>query len=160
MLTRSAVPSRGTDRWLCRSLSREEATLVIDGRRLKCLSALCRAILLRNERLCRCAIAEAGTVGDVSGIGRGPTTCGFCHRRCDTVFNEALSSSATICSRLGESDDESSARKIGLVTKTELLADSWLEEDMREIQKPFLTLKECVLRSAGTGNGGTGPVGG
>jgi hypothetical protein len=40
MPTRSAVPSRGIDRRLCFSLSRDEATLVVDSWRLSWLSAL------------------------------------------------------------------------------------------------------------------------
>ena len=124
MLTRSAVPNRGIDSRLCFSLAVEEATLVVDNWRLSWLSTLYRATLLRTEGLCRWDIVKAGTVGDVSGMGRGPATSGFCHCRCDTCFSEALSSSATICSKLGDCEFTSGARKIGLVTKTELLADS------------------------------------
>jgi hypothetical protein len=107
-------------------------------------------------------MALAGTVGDVSGIGigRGPATSGFCHCRCETAFSAALSSSATICSKLGELMFSSGARRIGLVTSTELLADSWLDVDIRDKQKPFRTLIACALCGAMTSNGGTGPAGG
>lgn len=79
ILTRSAVPNRGIDSRLCFSLSIDEATLVIDNWRLSWLSTLYRATLLRIEGLYRCAIVNAGTVGDVSGMGRGLATSGFCH---------------------------------------------------------------------------------
>ena len=46
------------------------------------------------------------------------------------------------------------------MTKTELLADSELEDDILERQKPVRTLFACGLCGAITGNGGTGPVGG
>ena len=46
------------------------------------------------------------------------------------------------------------------MTKTELLADTELEDDILERQKPLRTPTAFGLCGAITGNGGTGPVGG
>jgi hypothetical protein len=117
-------------------------------------------MLLRIDDLC--VIAECGKVGELDANVEGPLCGGLCHRLFDTFLSEAVLSSAIICSRLGELVIAvvSGSRSNGLVTKTELLAESSLEVDKRDTQTPCrasLTLAPC---GAITGSGGTGPVGG
>jgi hypothetical protein len=131
MITLLAVPIWAMDILFLRMLP-SELVLPEDSFRVKRLSLLKRMMLPRTDPDFWIFDVEFET------FGRGPLMRGLFHWRFWTVFNEACSSSATTSSRVGETRASLSSFlvKIGLVTSTELLAESMLEDDMRETHTP------------------------
>lgn len=156
-----AVPICAIDILFLRMLP-SELVLPLESVRVMILSLLKRMMLPRKDPdFC---IFD----GEVEVFGRGPLMRGFSHWRFGTVLSEACSSSATTSSNVGECRASSSLFlvRIGLVTRTELLAESMLEEDMREMHTPCRVsswlLSRLVTSRCGdlTGSGGTGMEGG